>query len=269
MFHLRAAERRARRPHLTVQDHYHNFETIANSIAAKCDVNHSAGSPTCSVISTIHVQLPIVCKSTGDTVSATPHMAASSSRARTHRRAAKSAAQNRRRPPLPHNRARRFVTDFDLHLVRPVVPSRCLRTACATPAATPAERCSRTREAIDWSPAPTPRCCGPQGHRPTDSFGACSPSSSRVASLRLRFAVLSALADRSAPACPDCAFMTHISGDSRPEHPNGLVLYAHRRSPSRTVSSASYRKPFIARPPNVWPPHRPRSPAARHHQQDL
>ena len=93
MFHLRAAERRARRPHLTVQDHYHNFETIANSIAAKCDVNHSAGSPTCSVISTIHVQLPIVCKSTGDTVSATPHMAASSSRARTHRRAAKSAAQ--------------------------------------------------------------------------------------------------------------------------------------------------------------------------------
>ena len=56
---------------------------------------------------------------------------------------------------------------------------------------------------MNSSLAPTTRCCGWPGHRPTDIFGVCSPPSRRVAALRPPLRGAFGLDGGSAHACPD------------------------------------------------------------------
>ncbi len=72
--------------------------------------------------------------------------------------------------------------------------------------------CCRARESDRFEPGAAPKMLWWPGHRPTDSFGVCSPPSRRVASLRPRFAGLSIWT--AAPRTP--AQTRHLSDDAQP-----------------------------------------------------
>ena len=63
-----------------------------------------------------------------------------------------------------------------------------------------------------FEPGADPKMLWWPGHRPTDSFGVCSPPSRRVASLRPRFAGLAAWT--AAPRTP--VQTGHLSDDAQP-----------------------------------------------------